>query len=444
MNIDSRLTRRRLASTMLACGVMSFAATAQAAIETDDWAIYGQSTLVTQYHNKFKAPYEGTNSLPNQIEHPETFDLTAYIGRRLWQGAELWANPEIDQGFGVGNTFGVAGYPSGEAYKLGAHHPYFRLPRFFVRQTFNLGGEEREVAGAPNQFSGKLAEDSIVLTIGKFSIVDIFDTNTYAHDPRGDFLNWSIIDSGAFDYAGDAWGFTNGAAAEWNTGSWTFRAGYFALSRVPSSIKIDTAFKQTAMIGEVEKRYQWNDLPGKMKVLVYNNHGRMGAYNDAIALANQNATTPDASAVRKNASQPGYALNWEQAVSENAGVFARYSQNQGSKEIFDFTDINKSLAVGTSIHGNSWGRDDDVVGLAYVTNGLSNEAKNYFVAGGTGILIGDGNMNYAPEKIVEMYYAYRIDPKLSLTLDYQHIQNPAYNADRGPVSIVGARIHVDF
>jgi len=198
------------------------------------------------------------------------------------------------------------------------------------------------------------------------------------------------------------------------------------------------------MIGEVEKRYQWNDLPGKLKVLVYNNHGRMGAYNDAIALANQTATTPDTSAVRKKASQPGYALNWEQAISENAGVFARYSQNQGSKEIFDFTDINKSLALGTSIHGNSWGRSDDVVGLAYVANGLSNDAKNYFIAGGTGILIGDGNMNYAPEKIVEMYYAYRIDPKLSLTLDYQHIQNPAYNVDRGPISIVGARIHIDF
>ena len=197
------------------------------------WAIHGQLTNVTQRHPRFSSPYSGENSLDASGRAEETTDITLYAGLRLWQGAELWINPEIDQGFGLSNTVGVAGFPSGEAYKVGANKPYLRLPRAFIRQVIAMGGDEQRVEAAANQLAGTKAADNLTITIGKFSVGDIFDINSYAHDPRADFLNWSLIDSGAFDYAADAWGFTYGAAAEWTQSNWTVRGGVFQLSKIP-------------------------------------------------------------------------------------------------------------------------------------------------------------------------------------------------------------------
>ncbi|MDP9109454.1 MAG: carbohydrate porin, partial [Pseudomonadota bacterium] len=181
----------------------------------EQWAVHGQLTNVTQGHRQFHSPYSGTNSLRADGRTEETTDLTLYLGARLWEGAEIWINPEIDQGFGLTGTVGMAGFPSGEAYKIGANTPYLRVPRLFVRQVFALPGARNTVDGAANQLGGTRAANNLTVTVGKFSVVDIFDTNSYAHDPRADFMNWAVIDAGAVDYAADAWGFTYGAAAEW-------------------------------------------------------------------------------------------------------------------------------------------------------------------------------------------------------------------------------------
>src|SRR6202167_2069762 len=200
----------------------------------EQFAIHGQFTYVEQETDSFKAPYAGPNSLsPKQGR--ETADLTLYAGARLWSGAEIWINPEIDQGFGLDNTLGVAGFPSGGAYKVGAYHPYFRWPRAFVRQNIDEGGERETVEGVADQLGGSRNVDRWVFTVGKFGVTDIFDTNQYAHDPRSDFLNWAAVDGGAFDYAADAWGYTVGAAAERYIGSWTARVGLFDLSNIPHS-----------------------------------------------------------------------------------------------------------------------------------------------------------------------------------------------------------------
>jgi len=194
-----------------------------------DWAIHGQATLVVQGVGGFDSPYAGANSLtPHQLR--ETIDATAFIGARPWSGAELWINPEIDQGFGLSNTLGVAGFPSAEAYKVGRSTPYLRWQRAFLRQTIGLGGPRETVAAAANQLAGQRDADRIVVTAGKFGVGDVFDTNAYAHDPRGDFLNWSAVDTGSFDYAADAWGYTTGVAGELYRGDWTLRAGLFNLS----------------------------------------------------------------------------------------------------------------------------------------------------------------------------------------------------------------------
>ena len=413
----------------------------------EPWNVLGQSTNVTQMNLPFRSPYAGQNSLNPNFHSSETTDLTLFAGMRISSGGELWVNPEIDQGFGLNNTTGVAGYPSGEAYKVGANAPYFRLPRLFYRQVINLGGSEQTIESAANRLGGTQSSDNVILTIGKFSVVDVFDTNTYAHDPRSDFLNWSIVESGAFDYAADAWGYTDGASLEWTQSRWTLRSGFFALSYVPNSTIVDTSFSQHEWVEELEERHQLWGHPGKVKLLGYINQGRMGSYASAVQLAQQTNSTPDTSLVRHGSSQSGFAINLEQEVTSSLGAFSRASMNQGNKETFEFTDINKSVSAGLSMRGDQWGRLDDTFGFAAVANGLSGAARNYFAAGGLGVLIGDGQLpHYGLEKIMETYYSYsvRAVDHLMLTVDYQYIVNPAYNQDRGSVSIFGLRVHKEF
>jgi len=285
----------------------------------------------------------------------------------------------------------------------------------------------------------------VTLTVGKFSVVDVFDTNSYAHDPRGDFLNWSIIDAAAFDYAADAWGYTVGAAVEWTQSWWTFRGGFFDLSDVPNSKVLEPGFKEFALIAEMEGRYDWQGHPGKAKLLGFLNYGRMGSYTAAVSLGQATGTTPDTAQVRHWASRPGIALNMEQELSPELGAFARVSFNDGSKEAYEFTDVNRSLSVGALLKGNRWNRPEDSVGFAAAVNGISTAARAYFAAGGLGILIGDGQLPHPrSENILETFYSWRVAEHFTISGDYQYIVYPAYNRDRGPVSVFALRIHAEI
>ncbi|MBU6297610.1 MAG: carbohydrate porin [Alphaproteobacteria bacterium] len=405
----------------------------------DVWSLHSQATFVWQYHPAFRSPYRGVNSLDPGSRGDETFDATLFAGVRLWDGGEFYADPEIDQGFGLSNTVGVAGFPSGEAYKVGKSEPYFRLQRLFFRQTFDLGGSMGVVDADANQIAGARTADNLVLTIGKFSVTDIFDANAYAHDPKQDFFNWAVIDSGAFDYAADAWGYSYGAAAEWTRSWWTLRAGLFDLSRVPNGAALETGLGQFEIVGELEGRYALGARPGALKLLGFVNRGRMGSYRDATALA-----APDTALVRRYRSRPGVAINIAQQIDDGLGVFLRASANDGSQEAYEFTEINRSLTAGLSLSGDGWGRPGDTVGLAAVMNDISKAARAYLAAGGAGILIGDGALtHYRNEKILETYYRVGVADGLGLSLDYQWIGNPAYNGDRGPVSVIGLRLHAE-
>lgn len=410
------------------------------------WAIHGQGTLVSQFHPGFSASFSGPNSLESTAQTRETFDLTLYGGVRPWPGAEFWVDPEVDQGFGLSNTLGVAGFPSAEAYKVGAWDPYARLPRVFLRQTVDLGGDSETVEADLNQLAMMQTANRVVLTMGKFSVVDIFDTNKYAHDPRNDFLNWSVVDAGNFDYAADAWGFTYGAAVEWYQDWWTIRSGLFDLSEHPNSKALDTVFPdQEQFDEEVEERHQLWGRPGKLKLLGFLSHARMGSYDAATAIALQTGTPADIAAVRKGHNKAGFALNLEQQLSDGLGAFARAGWTQGQYEAFDFTDIDKTVSLGLSLAGKRWGRDDDTVGLAYAINDASAAAKRFFAAGGLGILVGDGMLVHSgPENLIEAYYNWAAIGALKVTADYQFIANPAYNRDRGPVSVFGLRLHLEY
>jgi high affinity Mn2+ porin len=413
------------------------------ALDSGNFSIHGQTTLVSQYAFPFRAPYSGQNSLASNAGR-ETLDVDLYLGFRPWQGAEIWINPEIDQGFGLSGTFGVAGFPSAEAYKVGAAYPYARVPRAFLRQTIDLGGEVQTVDAGINQFAGSQTADRLVITVGKFSVVDIFDSNKYAHDPRGDFLNWTLVNTGAFDYAADAWAFTYGAAVEWYAGQWTFRAGIFDGPMVPNSTDLDPAFGQFQMVGEIERRYQLWGQPGKIAVTGYLTRSRMGNFADAVQLAALTGGPADISAVRRYTSKPGIAANLEQQIFPGVGLFARAGYTPGNLEAYAFTDADATLSGGASLSGKLWGRPGDTLGLAGILNTISGAHQAYFAAGGYSALIGDGMLPHpGSEKILEVYYSLPIY-SWQLTLDYQFIANPAYNRDRGPVSVVATRLHAQF
>jgi high affinity Mn2+ porin len=417
----------------------------------DIFAVHGQATFVEQAHPAFRSPYQGTNSLTGRADAKETFDTTLSIGVKLWKGAEFWANPEIDQGFGFNDSHGVAGFPSAEAYKIGSSTPYARLQRAFLRQTINLGGDTENIDDDFTQFKGTRSTDRLVITAGRFGVNDIFDTNRYANNPKSDFLNWSLVSTGTFDYAADGWGYTYGAAAEWYTGQWTFRGGVFDLSKTPSGGvsplggTLDPTFEQFALLGEIERRYDLWGQPGKIKVTGFLNRGSAGNFSDAVALAQATGMSADINAVRSYTSRPGVSLNLEQQVRENVGLFLRAGWADGNIEPWDFTDVDRTVSGGVSIGGKSWGRPDDTIGVAGVVNGISSAHIAFLNAGGLGILLGDGQLtNYSTEKIFEVYYSIALNASTKLTVDYQFIANPGYNADRGPANVVAARAHWQF
>jgi high affinity Mn2+ porin len=414
--------------------------------DDEDWAVHGQATAVVQWHPAFHAEYSGPHSLDPKQQGNETADATLAAGTRLWSGAEAWADVELDQGFGLSDTLGVAGFPSGEAYKVGEHRPYFRLPRAFIRQTIDLGGGEDGIDGDLNTLARKSSADRLVLTLGKFSVVDIFDTNRYAHDPRADFFNWAIIDLGTFDYAADAWGYTYGAAAELTEGDWTGRLGVFDGSTIPNDKALDPKpFDQTQEVAEIEHRHHLFGQEGKLKLLAYLTEARLGSYDDAIALAQATGTAPDTALVRKRRDKTGLGINLEQPLADDLGLFLRAGWMQGNDEVYEFTEIDRTLSFGASLGGAAWSRPDDRIGSALAFNGLSDAAKRYLQAGGLGILIGDGQLpNSAGEMIWESYYSFAVAGGVAISADYQLINHPAYNRDRGPVQVLAARAHLQF
>ena len=413
-----------------------------APLEGDDWIIHGQTTYVSQYAPPFRAPYRGANSLDSNAGR-ETWDATLYAGVKLWQGAELWINPEIDQGFGLSATLGLAGFPSAEAYKLGSDDPYARVPRYFIRQTIDFGAATEKVDADINQFAGKQSPDRLVLTVGKFSVSDIFDTVKYAHDPRSDFLNWTLVDAGTFDYAADAWGYTYGASAEWYHGPWALRGGLFDLSIVPNSIELDR-FHQFQIVYELEHRHKIAGQPGSIMFDGFVTRGRMGKFDDAVVLAQEIGGTPNMAPVRRYASRIGFNLNFEQQIVANVGAFGRFGWADGNYEPFEFTDVDRTGSLGIALAGKLWGRPDDSFGLAGVINDISSPHIAYLNAGGLGILVGDGQLPHpGPEQIMETYYRFPLGA-LQATADYQFVANPAYNRDRGPVSVLTMRLHAQF
>ena len=414
-------------------------------IDPNSWNVHGQLTYIEQGYPAFRSPYQGTNSLTGASQIQNTMSATAFIGYRPRDGTEIYINPELMQGFGLSDTLGVADFPNGEAQKSNFPAPRIDLARVMVRQTFGLGGEQEDIADGPNQLAGKQDISRITVTAGRFSVIDIFDGNSYSHDPRADFLSWNMYCCGSYDLTMDKISYTWGAAVELNQKDWAIRGGYFLVPIVSNSNSFDTRTPEHGeYIGELELRYSLYSQPGKLRLMGWTNIANMGSYADALAMPITTPNYPDLSQTRQVRTNYGFVVNLEQAITNDLGVFSRASWSPGLVEIIGWTDCDSSLSFGTVLKGSAWGRPDDRIGVAGLIEGLSPSARAYFAAGGLGILIGDGQLNYRPEQILEVYYAFSLNKWATLTFDYQFVDCPGYNADRGPVSIFSGRLHAQF
>jgi high affinity Mn2+ porin len=410
--------------------------------ESDRWELHAQTTYIQQAYPSFRSPYQGENSLSPFAQTKETWTMSAFVGARLWDGGELYYNPELFQGFGLSDTSGLGGFTNGEAQKSNFPYPRYSTSRLFLRQTFGFGGEQETLESAQNQLSDKVDVSRLTLQVGRFAVTDVFDNNSYAKDPRKDFMNWALWAPGAFDYSADQIGFTYGATAEFNQKDWALRAGYFLEQSQSNSSDYDmNVFRRGEYVMELEERYKLFSQPGKVRIIPWINSAFAGSYRETL---DDPALNLDIAQTRKGRIKYGYAVTVEQSLADDLGLFGRWSWNDGHNEIMAFTDIDRSLAGGLSIKGTRWGRADDTIGVGGAVNGLSQDHRDFIAAGGLGILIGDGALNYRTERILETYYSYALLKSTFLTFDYQLIVNPAYNADRGPVSVFSGRIHADF
>ena len=413
--------------------------------EADEWSHHFQLTTITQTHPAFRSPYSGPLSLKASSEAPTSFTSTLFVGHRLWKDAVVFGNPEESAGAGLSSTHGIAAFPNGEIYRVDDPNPKTNLSRLFVQQDFELGGKTEQIEDGINKFEGRKTIDRITLVLGKFSLNDYLDDNTYSHDPRTQFMNWALMDTGAWDYAADTRGYTWGLYSELHLTEWAFRFAIVQVPRTANGITMDPDFaRANSEDAEVEYRYRLAEHPGKVRILGYLNHANMGNYREAIHLAAGSGNAPDITQTRKYTSKYGAALNLEQELTPDVGIFTRIGWNDGATETWAFTEIDRSFSFGASLKGSGWHRSDDVYGLALVINGLSKDHADYLRGGGLGFIVGDGALNYAPEWVAETYYSYKLMKPLSLTADIQYVKNPGYNSDRGSVPVYGLRVHFEI
>jgi high affinity Mn2+ porin len=417
-------------------------ATTPGAAQERFWNVHAEATYIGQWHPAFPAQYSGPESLDNHSLTTETVDFDLFLGARLWKGAEFHVDGLFWQGFGFNHTLGIEAFPNAEAYKIGAQAGNVAPVRVFLRQTIGLGGEQEAVADDWNHLGGQQDVSRITLTVGQMSVLDIFDQNSYAGDPTTQFLNWALVGNEAWDYPANSIGYITGFAAELNQANWTARYGMFREPQRANGMAEDPAFLRAwGMVTELERRFTVQEHPGAARFLAFLNRADMGSYAEALDNPERPANIID---TRDYRLKYGFGLNTEYELWKGIGAFARLGWNDGKNESWAYADVSQSASAGWSIKGDFWHRTNDTVGLAGIVNGISRVQQRYFEAGGLGILAGDGALNYGLEQTLETYYKFQIWRKINATADYQYVINPAYNKDRGPVSILSARMHWDF
>ena len=417
--------------------------------------LHAQTTYIWQAKPAFNAAYSGPNSLSPLREKSYSFTVTGDLGLRLWDGAQVHLNPEGAQGVPLSNLLGAGGISNGELARGSSSTMVTYRARLFVQQRFNVGGDAETVDADFNELGGKFAEKRWTITMGNFSLLDYFDTNPYAKDPRSQFTNWSFLTHGGWDYAADARGYTVAAMAEYRAPGWAVRAARAMQPRESNGLALDGALgrhygDQIEVEGNLPLTGPGGPLRGR--ALVFRNRIQAGSFADALALGRVSGGVPDVGLVRRDQTKTGWGLTLEVPLSDEAGLFLRASRNSGNLETFAFAEIDSQWALGGQFTGATWGRSLDRLGIAYAFNGLSDTHRAYLSAGGLGFFLGDGQLNYGSERVFETYYRLTLPEwgtrigkvQSALSAGFQYISNPGYNRDRGPVTTYTLRWHSEF
>lgn len=416
----------------------------------EKFSIHAQTTVINQNKLQFNAKYSGDNSLKTEKESQTSLTSTLFLGAKLWKNASIFSNIEIAGGSGLSSTLGIGNATNGETFRVGNPSPQIYLARLFFRQLFPLSLSSKENKSPYfhhhsdfNQLAEYVPEKYFSIMIGKVAIADYFDDNSYSHDPRTQFISWSLMSNGAWDYPANTRGYTPSIVLEFIQPNDEFRYG---MSLVPTFANGNTMDwnigKAMSHTIEYTRNYQWSNRKGALRILGFYTSANMGNYTQAIQLQPINPKIEDTRNYKNH--KFGFGINAEQTINSYLGVFGRASWNDGKNETWNFTEIDNSVSLGLQINGDKWKRQQDVVGLAYVSSGLSKEHQNYLNAGGKGFILGDGDLNYKRENLLEIYYSLSLVPRsMYLTGFYQCLFQPGFNADRsGPVNIFSIRMHV--
>jgi high affinity Mn2+ porin len=410
------------------------------------WNLFYQATSIGQYHGTFRSPYQGPNSLQPQPEAHVSLTTTFFFGYRLARNTQLYFDPEMAGGKGFSDVTGIANFTNGEIPRVATATPKPYIARLYITQDFGFGTGKERFESAENQLAAERPMQRYSITMGRFTITDFFDNNRYSHEPRTQFIGWSVMYNGAWDYPADVRGYTWGWVHELHLRRWSLRYGSAAMPRTANGPRFDRRLLvNQGNVFEGESRYEIGRHPGASRLLYYFNHANAGTYADAIRLADRTGTTPDVTATRRNGTlKYGAGLNVEQEITKNIGVFGRLGWNDGKTESFAFTAIDRMANVGISITGERWRRKEDTIGSAFTMSGLSGVHAVYLARGGLDFIIGDGKLRYGHEGVWETYYSARIWKPFFVSIFAQWIANPAYNRDRGPVWVGSIRLHLEL
>ena len=415
--------------------------------------IHGQTTYINQRYNNFTSSYSGQNSMSDLKSMSYTWSGTLFMGARLAPDTDIYFNPEVVSGVPFSGLVGLGGFTNGEATKAGGAQAKFYSARAFLRQTFNQEGDKVLLENDANQITQTVSSNRVVVTAGQFSTLDIFDDSRYAKDPRIQFMNWGNMTYLAYDYAADARGYSTGLAGEWYLDNWVLRASRMLAPKNPNGRDLNwQIFNTYGDQIEVERQHNIGDLPGKVSVLAYRNRMILARFQDATnyVVANNAQGTQAINNVRNNYQyKTGIGVNGEQALTKDLGIYGRAFTSDGHTETMSFTEADNSVSVGMGLNGTSWKRPSDSIGVSMMQNGLSSYRRGYLQAGGVSYFIGDyaspsQTISYRPERIGEIYYNAMVVKNVLAGVNFQRVNNPAYNSARGPVNIMSFRIHAEF
>ena len=396
----------------------------------------------------FPTFHNGEEKVKGSVQYSNKQAL--FLGMHLWKGATVVFNPEMYYGYNPSNNIGVASSVNVATARVESSNPYLQVQRLYLQQVIDLGGNKKIIQNEggrsqalealTNQLNEETTENNLTITIGKFGVGDIFDDNIYSHDPTRHFMNTSFNSLENVDYAGNAWGTTFGAAAEWQKDWWTLRAGIFQGSEIPPSLNLEpVALKSYMLIGEAEARYSIGDQPGNIKILGYQDHGyinMIGEYNGAASI--YDALPFFAKERMQRHTKLGIGLNVQQQLTDGVGMFIRAGMDN---KTYDFADITKGFNGGFVFSGKLWGRELDEFGLAAGYNSMKGGSS---FKQGEFTQIGTGSINFAPETVLETYYKFVPKKDWEFTADYQFVQNPNFLKNSNPAHVFGIRARISF